>query len=329
MFPWSWEGSFGCWLTLIFSLHHLVVPSLHGSTDQSTFLLKEHPSVRRARPPVGWHSTAEHELHTTTVCECEKTVVIVKQPWHLTSMKNEFGLCTNLFFLCFCFSNSCSWVRWGFCVSFPGTCGHFRSYRLDVLHVRSFYVWVRSLVFRPMGLVSDVDRVGMGFWFLFFFRFPLLLLLSLCFVPSIVLASDHRVSTTFIRRFRSIVSFFFFPTPTTGPFDGPIHGFRVPRVCGWFPSFLPSFLRSFFVSTHLGWVQQIDVRLEHHGDVGLAWSDDVRASALPHLRRRSPSPSHRRERTDLRPPSHPQAQPERGREEGVAAQGGRELSDRV
>lgn len=32
--------------------------------------------------------------------------MIVKQPWHLTSMKNELGLCTNLFFLCFCFSSS-------------------------------------------------------------------------------------------------------------------------------------------------------------------------------------------------------------------------------
>lgn len=247
--------------------------------------------------------------------------MIVKQPWHLTSMKNEFGLCTNLFFLCFCFSSSCSCVRWGFCVSFPGTGGHFRSYRLDVLHVRSS-VWVRFLVFCPMGLVFDVDRVGLGFWFFFFFRFPLLLLLSLCFVPSIVLASDPRVSTTFTRRSRSIVWFFFFPSPTTAPFDGPSHGIsRLTRV--WLVSFLP-FLLPFFVSTHLGRVQQIDVRLEHHGDAGLAWSDDVRASALPHLRRRSPCPSNRRKRTDPRPPLPPPTprQRESGRG-GAGREGGR------
>lgn len=28
------------------------------------------PSVKRALPPVGWHSTAEQEPHSTTVCEC-------------------------------------------------------------------------------------------------------------------------------------------------------------------------------------------------------------------------------------------------------------------
>ena len=310
MFPWFWRGSFGCWLTLIFSLHHLVVPSLHGSTDQSTFLLKEHPSVRRARPPVGWHSTAEHELHTTTVCECEKTVVIVKQPWHLTSMKNEFGLCTNLFFLCFCFSSSCSCVRWGFCVSFPGTGGHFRSYRLDVLHVRSS-VWVRFLVFCPMGLVFDVDRVGLGFWFCFFFPFP-------SSSPSFVVfrAFDracigsprlHHVHPSFpIDRLVFLLSFSHDGTVRRSQ---PRHFASHTCVVGFLPS-LPSF--PFFVSTHLGRVQQIDVRLEHHGDAGLAWSDDVRASALPHLRRRSPCPSNRRKRTDPRPPlPPPHAQAER------------------
>ena len=35
-------------------------------------------------------------LQTTTVCAWEKTVVIVKQSKHLTSMKKEFGVCTNL-----------------------------------------------------------------------------------------------------------------------------------------------------------------------------------------------------------------------------------------
>ena len=91
------------------------------------------PSVRRARPPVGVHSTEEQLPHRTTVCECENTVVLrtrwatwergregervcfgvrlvgrpksnccfflahthmLKHPWHLTSMKKLFGLCT-------------------------------------------------------------------------------------------------------------------------------------------------------------------------------------------------------------------------------------------
>ena len=34
------------------------------------------PSVSRALPPVGVHSTAEQLLHTTTVCEWLKTVVL-------------------------------------------------------------------------------------------------------------------------------------------------------------------------------------------------------------------------------------------------------------
>jgi hypothetical protein len=32
--------------------------------------------VSRARPPVGWQSTVAHPPHTTTVCACEKTVVL-------------------------------------------------------------------------------------------------------------------------------------------------------------------------------------------------------------------------------------------------------------
>ena len=124
-----------------------------------------------------------------------------------------------------------------------------------------------SLFFVPWVWFSTSIALVWGFGFVFFFRFPLLLLLSLCFVPSIVLASDPRVSTTFTRRSRSIVWFFFFPSPTTAPFDGPSHGIsRLTRV--WLVSFLP-FLLPFFVSTHLGRVQQIDVRLEHHGDAGL------------------------------------------------------------
>jgi hypothetical protein len=38
------------------------------------------PSVSRALPPVGWQSTLAHEPQMTTVCACEKTVVMAKQP---------------------------------------------------------------------------------------------------------------------------------------------------------------------------------------------------------------------------------------------------------
>jgi len=52
---------------------HLVVDDRHFPG----FLRKLHPSVRRALPPVGWHSTLEQPSHLTTVCACEKTVVIL------------------------------------------------------------------------------------------------------------------------------------------------------------------------------------------------------------------------------------------------------------
>jgi len=55
------------------------------------FLRNEQPSVRRAFPPVGWHRTVEQPAQMTTVCACEKTVVMVKQPGHLTSMKKDRG----------------------------------------------------------------------------------------------------------------------------------------------------------------------------------------------------------------------------------------------
>ena len=44
-----------------------------------------------ALPPVGWQSTVEQPPQITTVWACEKTVVMVKQPGHLTSMKKDRG----------------------------------------------------------------------------------------------------------------------------------------------------------------------------------------------------------------------------------------------
>ena len=61
------------------------------------FLRKEHPSVNLAFPPVGWHKTVEHPAQMTTVCACEKTVVMVKQPGHLTSMKKDRGAGTRVY----------------------------------------------------------------------------------------------------------------------------------------------------------------------------------------------------------------------------------------
>jgi len=67
---------------------------------QVYFLRNEQPSVRRALPPVGWQSTVEQPAQMTTVCACEKTVVMVKQPGHLTSMKKDRGAGTRFFNLC-------------------------------------------------------------------------------------------------------------------------------------------------------------------------------------------------------------------------------------
>jgi len=66
---------------------------IHQRKDQF-FRRYELPSVNLAFPPVGWHSTLAQAPHSTTVCACEKTVVMAKQPGHLTSMKYELGDCT-------------------------------------------------------------------------------------------------------------------------------------------------------------------------------------------------------------------------------------------
>jgi hypothetical protein len=61
------------------------------------FLLNEQPSVRRAFPPVGWQRTVAQEPQMTTVWACEKTVVILKHPGHLTSIKKERGAGTRVY----------------------------------------------------------------------------------------------------------------------------------------------------------------------------------------------------------------------------------------
>jgi hypothetical protein len=79
---------------------HLSVSHASSRSRSIYFLLNEQPSVRRALPPVGWHRTCEQPWQTTTDCACEKTVVMVKQPGHLTSMKKERGAGTRVLSLC-------------------------------------------------------------------------------------------------------------------------------------------------------------------------------------------------------------------------------------
>lgn len=51
---------------------------------------------------MGVASTVLQLEQVTTFVEWLKTVVIWKQPVHLTSMKKLFGVCTSLLSLCFC-----------------------------------------------------------------------------------------------------------------------------------------------------------------------------------------------------------------------------------
>ena len=91
--------------------------------------------MSRALPPVGWQSIIEHEPQSTVVCAWLKTVVMLKQPGHFTSMKKELGDCTKRLSLCFRFSSLAEgWRRsrtmvlggvalLGTCVGFQGSVG--------------------------------------------------------------------------------------------------------------------------------------------------------------------------------------------------------------
>lgn len=68
------------------------------------FFLNEHPSVNLALPPVGAHKTVEQLSQLTAVWAWEKTVVMFKHPWHLTSMKYDLGSWTKVFNLWLCLS---------------------------------------------------------------------------------------------------------------------------------------------------------------------------------------------------------------------------------
>jgi hypothetical protein len=70
---------------------HTHTHTQHQHTKPLHFRRNEQPSVNRALPPLGWQRTVEQPAHMTTVWACEKTVVMVKQPGHLTSIKNDRG----------------------------------------------------------------------------------------------------------------------------------------------------------------------------------------------------------------------------------------------
>lgn len=68
----------------------------HAPMRAVYFLRKEQPSVSLALPPVGWHRTVVQPWQMTTVWAWEKTVVMTKQPGHLTSMKKDRGAGTRV-----------------------------------------------------------------------------------------------------------------------------------------------------------------------------------------------------------------------------------------
>ena len=83
-FPFCWPGKE--------AFHLLSCRTRHQRQGVPVYFRRnEQPSVSLALPPVGWHRTVEQPAQMTTVWACEKTVVIVKQPGHLTSMKNDRG----------------------------------------------------------------------------------------------------------------------------------------------------------------------------------------------------------------------------------------------
>lgn len=65
------------------------VPNFNERSEFGTvyFLLKEVPSDSLALPPVGVHRTVAQDSQVTAVCAWEKTVVMFRQPGHLTSRK--------------------------------------------------------------------------------------------------------------------------------------------------------------------------------------------------------------------------------------------------
>ena len=86
--------------TKMFPHYPAIMPKKGKQSRDVYFLRNEQPSVRRALPPVGWQRTVVQPWQITTVWAWEKTVVIVKQPGHLTSMKKDRGAGTRALSLC-------------------------------------------------------------------------------------------------------------------------------------------------------------------------------------------------------------------------------------
>lgn len=90
-------------------------------------------------PPVGWQRTCEQPAHTTTVWAWENTVVMVKQPGHLTSMKKERGPGTSCLSLCFLASAAGEGLR----RSTARTCGDgmLAVFRIDCVNIETRGGW--------------------------------------------------------------------------------------------------------------------------------------------------------------------------------------------
>lgn len=74
----------------------MIYPRKETCREAVYFLRNEQPSVSLALPPVGWQRTVVQPWQMTTVWACEKTVVMTKQPGHLTSMKKDRGAGTRV-----------------------------------------------------------------------------------------------------------------------------------------------------------------------------------------------------------------------------------------
>lgn len=138
-------------------MHNNAEAAQMNRTDETCaqfFLRNEHPSMSLALPPVGWHSTDAHDPQMTTVCACEKTVVILKQPGHLTSIKKDRGPCTSCLSLCFCASEA----GVGFSKSTERTLFRISVYALRRKYTRCTYIVSRVLAVYCLDAVRSLAR---------------------------------------------------------------------------------------------------------------------------------------------------------------------------
>lgn len=74
------------------------------------FLLKEHPSVSPAFPPVSWWRTVEQPPHNYHLCIASDSGDFIAS-WAFHIHEVGIGFCIRWFFLCFLFSSAEEWRR--------------------------------------------------------------------------------------------------------------------------------------------------------------------------------------------------------------------------